>query len=265
MPVLGLVRSPSVEHGIAAAVLVTEHGGLGHTSAVYARDAGGRRRLRHGRAHRPDPGQRPDGGRRARRGLQQPDADLLARLRHLGRLHHHRERQLPAAAQHQDRLAPADAAAVVPGPVQHVLQRRRAGEPARHRVRGRGHRHRRRQRRAAASSTWCAASCAPATCTSSARSSRSPTRPTIRRGVALLDRARPDLLVAVGGGSVHRRRQGDAALPRAPRADARRPHAAVPRPAQAGGRLPAGRRTRSGWSRSRPPPAPARRSRRPRC
>ena len=38
MPVLGLVRSPSVEHGIAAAVLVTEHGGLGHTSAVYAQD-----------------------------------------------------------------------------------------------------------------------------------------------------------------------------------------------------------------------------------
>jgi acetaldehyde dehydrogenase/alcohol dehydrogenase len=38
MPVLGLVRSPTVEHGIAAVELVTEHGGLGHTSAVYARD-----------------------------------------------------------------------------------------------------------------------------------------------------------------------------------------------------------------------------------
>ncbi|HYF27886.1 MAG TPA: bifunctional acetaldehyde-CoA/alcohol dehydrogenase [Baekduia sp.] len=38
MPVLGLVRSPSVEHGIAACELVTEHGGLGHTSAVYAND-----------------------------------------------------------------------------------------------------------------------------------------------------------------------------------------------------------------------------------
>ncbi len=38
MPVMGLVRSPSVEHGIAACVLVTEHGGLGHTSAVYTRD-----------------------------------------------------------------------------------------------------------------------------------------------------------------------------------------------------------------------------------
>jgi acetaldehyde dehydrogenase/alcohol dehydrogenase len=38
MPVLGFVRSPSVEHAIAACELVTEHGGLGHTSAVYARD-----------------------------------------------------------------------------------------------------------------------------------------------------------------------------------------------------------------------------------
>ena len=38
MPVLGLVRSPSVEHGIRACELVTEHLGLGHTSAVYATD-----------------------------------------------------------------------------------------------------------------------------------------------------------------------------------------------------------------------------------
>ncbi|MGZ5332065.1 MAG: bifunctional acetaldehyde-CoA/alcohol dehydrogenase [Solirubrobacterales bacterium] len=38
MPVLGLVRSPSVEHGIAACELITEHGGLGHTAAVYATD-----------------------------------------------------------------------------------------------------------------------------------------------------------------------------------------------------------------------------------
>ncbi len=38
MPVLGLVRSPDLEHGVATAVLVTEHGGLGHTSAIYARD-----------------------------------------------------------------------------------------------------------------------------------------------------------------------------------------------------------------------------------
>jgi acetaldehyde dehydrogenase / alcohol dehydrogenase len=38
MPVLGLVRSPSVEHALAAAELVLEHGGMGHTSAVYAND-----------------------------------------------------------------------------------------------------------------------------------------------------------------------------------------------------------------------------------
>jgi acetaldehyde dehydrogenase/alcohol dehydrogenase len=38
MPVLGIVRSPSVEHGLAACDLVTTRGGLGHTSAVYARD-----------------------------------------------------------------------------------------------------------------------------------------------------------------------------------------------------------------------------------
>jgi acetaldehyde dehydrogenase/alcohol dehydrogenase len=38
MPVLGLVRSPSVEHALQVCDLVTEHGGLGHTSAVYATD-----------------------------------------------------------------------------------------------------------------------------------------------------------------------------------------------------------------------------------
>jgi acetaldehyde dehydrogenase/alcohol dehydrogenase len=38
MPVLALVRSPSLEHGLRACELVTETGGLGHTSAVYARD-----------------------------------------------------------------------------------------------------------------------------------------------------------------------------------------------------------------------------------
>jgi acetaldehyde dehydrogenase/alcohol dehydrogenase len=38
MPVLGLVRSPDVEHAIAVAEAITEHGGLGHTSAVYSED-----------------------------------------------------------------------------------------------------------------------------------------------------------------------------------------------------------------------------------
>ena len=38
MPVLGLVRARSESEAIAAAVTVTEHGGLGHTSSIYARD-----------------------------------------------------------------------------------------------------------------------------------------------------------------------------------------------------------------------------------
>ena len=38
MPVLGLVRARDEEHAIDACVLVTEHGGLGHTSAIYAND-----------------------------------------------------------------------------------------------------------------------------------------------------------------------------------------------------------------------------------
>ncbi|GAA1236779.1 bifunctional acetaldehyde-CoA/alcohol dehydrogenase [Oryzihumus leptocrescens] len=38
MPVLGVVRARDERHAIDTAVLVTEHGGLGHTSAIYARD-----------------------------------------------------------------------------------------------------------------------------------------------------------------------------------------------------------------------------------
>ncbi len=40
MPVLALVRASSEQHAIDAAVLVTEHDGLGHTSAIYANDDG---------------------------------------------------------------------------------------------------------------------------------------------------------------------------------------------------------------------------------
>jgi acetaldehyde dehydrogenase/alcohol dehydrogenase len=39
MPILGLVRARDEQHAIETCVLVTEHGGLGHTSAVYAHDA----------------------------------------------------------------------------------------------------------------------------------------------------------------------------------------------------------------------------------
>jgi acetaldehyde dehydrogenase / alcohol dehydrogenase len=40
MPVLGLVRARGDQHAIAVCELVTEHGGLGHTSAIYASDPG---------------------------------------------------------------------------------------------------------------------------------------------------------------------------------------------------------------------------------
>ena len=46
----------------------------------------GRRPLRRGDPHRAHPRQRPDRGRRARRRLQRAGADVLARLRHLGRI-----------------------------------------------------------------------------------------------------------------------------------------------------------------------------------
>jgi len=38
MPVLGIVKARDVQHAIDCAVVVTEHGGLGHTCSVYARD-----------------------------------------------------------------------------------------------------------------------------------------------------------------------------------------------------------------------------------
>jgi len=38
MPVLGVVRARDTQHAVDVAVLVTEHGGLGHTSAIYADD-----------------------------------------------------------------------------------------------------------------------------------------------------------------------------------------------------------------------------------
>ena len=130
MPVLGLVRSPSVEHA---------HRGLrAGDRARRPRPHLRRLRDRRGRVdrfaerdpHRPHPRQRAHRRRRARRRLQLDDADVLARLRHLGRLGHHRQRQLPQPAEHQDGLAPPGAAAVVPRAVGHLLQRRRDRQPA---------------------------------------------------------------------------------------------------------------------------------------
>ena len=161
--------------------------GMGHTSAVYATDEDVIDAFADGRPHRPHPRQRADGGRRARRRLQRDDADLLARLRHLGRLDHHRQRQLPQPAQHQGRLAPADAAAVVPRPVGHLLQPRRAraacaslrARPgaARHRRRHRGAR---RGRRGAPSPRRRRCACSPT-------SSPSPREAQVRAGVEVLE------------------------------------------------------------------------------
>ena len=136
MPVLGLVRARSVEHAHRRSPSWSPStAGWATPRRSTPRDEAVVERVRRGGAHRPHPGQRADRGRRAGRRLQQPDPDVLARLRHLGRLQHDRERQLPPAAQHQDGLAPPYPAAVVPGARQHVLQRRRAGEPARRRLR----------------------------------------------------------------------------------------------------------------------------------
>ena len=265
MPVLGLVRADSVEHAIDAAVLVTEHGGLGHTSADLRPRPGGGRRLRPGGAHRTDPGQRAHCRRCARRHLQQPDADLLARLRHLGRLEHDRERQLPAAAQHQDRLA--------------------SGAPRRS-----GSGSRPRSSSTPVRSTTCATSTAtwwsslPTRRASRVGSSTTCARKLRTRHVHVFGEVEPEPDEAVirprrcaARADPSRRRcrrrrrlgarrgQGHAAVLRAPGAEPRRSDSAVPRPAEAGGRLPAATRTRSGWSRSPPRRAPAPRCHRPRC
>ena len=91
-----------------------------------------------------------------------------------------------------------------------------------------------------------------------------PTEAQIRAGVEELERADADVIVAVGGGSVIDAAKAMRLFYESPQLtlrelslpflDARKRVAA----------LPADRRTRCGWSRSRRPPAPARRSRRPR-
>ena len=175
MPVLGLVRSPDVRHGIDAAVLVTEHGGLGHTAAVYAKDDAVVRAysqaVRTGRILV----NAPDRGRCPRRGLQLAHSDPVAGLRDLGRVDHHRQRQLPEPAQHQDGLAPPYAAAVVP---------RRAGgvyfnagalaNLAALGTRERGRRHRRRRRAARPGRRGPRATSRPPTSASSPRSTPEP-------------------------------------------------------------------------------------------
>ena len=264
MPVLGLVRSPSVEHALDAAELVTEHGGLGHTSAVYAYDESVidafAKRVRTGR----DPGQRADRGGRARRRLQRDDADVLARLRHLGRLAHNRQHQLPQPAEHQGGLAPAGAAAVVPGPVGHVLQPRRTRQPAHVAQRPR--------------CSWSPTSDTEARGVVDelrrylsggvrvfAEVAPEPTEDVVRAGVSDARDVRAGPRRRARRRLGPRRGQGDAAVLREPRAVARassRCRSSTPASAS-----PTSRRssTRSGSSRCRPPRAPARRSPPPPC
>ena len=191
MPVLGWCARRRSSTGSRACELVTEHGGLGHTSAVYATRRGRDRPLRARDPHRAHPRQRADRGRRAGRRLQLDDPDLLARLRHLGRLEHHRQRQLPQPAQHQDRLAPADAAAVVPGAVGHLLQRRRAREPARSSSADQvADRHRRRHEARGRRRRGAPLPRPPAPCTCSPDVEPEPTEAQIRAGVEVLERVR---------------------------------------------------------------------------
>ena len=240
MPVLGVVRSPSVEHGIRACELVTEHGGLGHTSAVYANDDDVIDRfalaIRTGRILVNAPTAVGALGRH----LQLDDADLLARLRHLGRIEHDRKRQLPQPAQRQDGVAPADAAPVVPGSVGHVLQSRGARQPETARRLPPDDRHRRPDRGARRGR-------------GGAPLPQRQRRQRLLRSRAGADRGadsrRSGAARAVRCRRHHRarrrlrdgRREGDAPVPREPAAERPRALAAVPRRAQANRGLPADR------------------------
>ena len=120
-----------------------------------------------------DPRQRADRGRSPGRHLQLDDPDLLARLRHVGRLEHDRQRQLPKPAEHQDRVAAADAVPVVPGSLGHVLQPRRARQPAPARRLATDDRHRRSDRGPGRRRGGASLPRPPAPCTCSPGSSRS--------------------------------------------------------------------------------------------
>ena len=130
MPVLGVVRSPSVEHGIRACELVTEHVGLGHTSAVYATDDDVINRfalaIRTGRILVNAP--TAVGALGGVYNSMTPTFSLGCGT--WGGSNTTDNVNYRNLLEHQDRVAPADAAPVVPGPVGHVLQSRGARQPA---------------------------------------------------------------------------------------------------------------------------------------
>ena len=229
MPVLGLVRAPDVQTAIDAAVLVTEHGGLGHTSAIYGDDQSVidayALAVRTGRilVNAPTAVGALGGV------YNNLTPTFSAGLRNLGRVEHDRERQLPPTAQHQDRLAAPDSAAVVPGAVQHVLQRRRAGQSARIGLRDSGDRHRQPHRRARGGGDAARQASHPARARLH-RGNPEPDEETIQRGsgAAATGPARcPDRRRRRVGA---RRGQGDEVVLRASGEDARRADHAVPGP-----------------------------------
>ena len=184
-------------------------------------------------------------------------------MRHVGRLEHNRQRELSKPPECQDRVKAPDAAAVVQGPVGHLLQSRGARQPSPARRRPPDDRHRQMD--------------------GGPRGGRGrPPLPHGRRRAGVLrrragadrgaDPRRSGAARAVQRRRDHRvrrrlgdgRGQGDAPVPREPAAEHPRALAAVPGRAQANRRFPAGRAQACGWSRFRRRRARARRCRRPR-
>ena len=202
MPVLGLVRSPSVEHALAVCELVTEHGGLGHTSAVYARDEAVVQafaaRIRTGRILVNAP--TAVGALGGIYTAMPPTFSLgcgtwggstttdNVNYRNLLNIKAVSRRQAPP----QWFRVPSDTYFNA-GALDSLRTLRRAD---------RGDRHRRADRRPAAPSTRCAGTSAATRVHVIGDVEPEPGEASVRAGAELLDRLRPDLLVAVGGGSV---------------------------------------------------------------
>ena len=201
MPVLALVRSPSVEHRCDLRPRHGERRARPHLGGLRPRPGCRRAVLERG-SHRADPRQRSDGGRRLGRDLQLDDADVLPRLRHLGRLEHDRQHQLPQPAQHQDRSAPPGSAAVVSRPFRHLLQRWSDREPARGIGREDPARHRRGYRVPRRPGRRCERTSAGGCSHTFSDIHPEPTEEQIRAGVDAISQFEPEAILAVGGGSV---------------------------------------------------------------
>ena len=201
MPVLGLVRSPSVEHGIRACELVTEHGGLGHTSAVYATDDDVINRfslaIRTGRILVNAP--TAVGALGGIYNSMTPTFSLGCGT--WGGSNTTDNVNYRNLLERQDRVAPADAAPVVPGSVGHVLQPGVARQPAPARRLPPDDRHRRRTvARGVAEEVRHYLTAGAVHVFSGVEPE--PTEAQIRAGVEQLERFDADAIIAIGGGSV---------------------------------------------------------------